>query len=109
VTSVNDAPSGADITVTTLEDTDYVFEAADFGFTDPNDTLAPNILQSVIITTLPASGTLTLGLGASVTGAVTLGQNIIANDLQYLIYTPALDMNGASAATFTFQVVDDGD
>ena len=37
VTSVNDAPSGADKTITTLEDTAYTFTAADFGFTDPID------------------------------------------------------------------------
>ena len=40
VTSVNDAPAGTDNTVTTLEDTAYVFTAADFGFTDPNDSPA---------------------------------------------------------------------
>ena len=34
VTSVNDAPAGANNTVTTLEDTAYTFAAADFGFTD---------------------------------------------------------------------------
>ncbi len=38
VTAVNDAPAGTDKTVTTLEDTAYTFTAADFGFTDPNDT-----------------------------------------------------------------------
>ena len=38
VTSVNDAPAGADKTVSTNEDTAYTFAAADFGFTDPNDT-----------------------------------------------------------------------
>src|SRR5690606_27529304 len=32
---VNDAPQGADNTVTTLEDTSYTFAAADFGFSDP--------------------------------------------------------------------------
>src|SRR5262249_57677956 len=32
VTSVNDAPSGTDNTVTTLEDHAYTFGAADFGF-----------------------------------------------------------------------------
>ena len=37
VTSVNDAPAGTDKTVTTLEDTAYVFASADFGFTDASD------------------------------------------------------------------------
>ena len=34
VTPVNDAPSGTNNTVTTLEDTAYAFAAADFGFSD---------------------------------------------------------------------------
>ena len=38
VTSVNDAPAGTNKTITTLEDTAYTFTAADFGFSDPNDT-----------------------------------------------------------------------
>ena len=40
VTAVNDAPAGTDNTVTADEDTAYIFAAADFGFTDPNDTPA---------------------------------------------------------------------
>ena len=36
--AVNDAPAGTDKTVTTLEDTAYTFTAADFGFSDPNDS-----------------------------------------------------------------------
>ena len=45
VTPVNDAPAGADKTVTTNEDTAYTFAAADFGFSDPNDAPA-NALDS---------------------------------------------------------------
>ena len=53
VTAVNDAPSGADNTVTTInEDAAYTFAAADFGFSDPNDSPA-NALAAVKITTLP--------------------------------------------------------
>src|SRR5207245_1832614 len=57
VTSVNDAPSGANKTVTTLEDTAYTFTTADFGFTDPNDSPA-NTLLAVKLASLPAAGTL---------------------------------------------------
>ena len=46
VTAVNDAPEGADKTVTTAEDTAYSFGTADFGFSDPNDNPA-NALQAV--------------------------------------------------------------
>ena len=49
VTSVNDAPAGTNKTVTTLEDTAYTFAAADFGFSDPNDSPA-NTLPAVKIT-----------------------------------------------------------
>ena len=52
VTAVNDAPLGADNTVTIADDTAYTFTAADFGFTDPNDN-PPNSLLAVNITTLP--------------------------------------------------------
>ena len=54
VTSVNDAPAGTDNTVTTAEDTPYTFTAADFGFTDPNDSPA-NALSAVTITTIPGA------------------------------------------------------
>ena len=67
VVSVNDAPAGTDTTLSAIEDTAYLFSAADFGFTDPNDAPA-NGLQSVIITSLPASGVLTLGGVAVVAG-----------------------------------------
>ena len=53
VTSVNDAPAGADNVKTINEDAAYTFAAADFGFSDPNDSPA-NALAAVKITTLPA-------------------------------------------------------
>ena len=63
VTSVNDAPAGADKTVSVLEDGTYTFSAADFGFTDTADaagTAGANALANVKITTLPGAGNLTL-------------------------------------------------
>ena len=38
INALNDPPSGTDNTVSTAEDTAYTFTAADFGFSDPNDT-----------------------------------------------------------------------
>ncbi len=102
VNPVNDAPAGTDKTITTNEDTAYAFTAADFGFTDPNDSPA-NALQSVIITTLPTTGTLKIGATA-----VTLGQELTLAQIATLTYTPALNGNGTSYANFTFQVRDDG-
>ncbi len=104
VTSVNDAPIGTNKTITTLEDTPYTFAAADFGFSDPNDTPANNLL-AVEITTLPGAGTLTDN-GV----AVTAGQFVTVSDISggLLVFTPAANANGAGYASFTFQVEDDG-
>ena len=104
VTAVNDAPAGTDNTVTTLEDTAYIFTAADFGFSDPNDSPA-NALAAVKITTLPGAGTLTNN-GV----AVTAGQFVSVADITagLLVFTPAANANGTGYATFTFQVQDDG-
>ena len=99
INPVNDAPSGANATLTTPEDTPYTFSAANFGFTDVDG----NTLQSVIITTLPASGTLALS-GV----AVTAGQVITLAQIPNLTWTPALDNNGTAVASFTFQVTDTG-
>jgi hypothetical protein len=52
VTAVNDVPAGTNNTVSTNEDTPYTFAAADFGFTDPNDSPA-NALSAVKISTIP--------------------------------------------------------
>ena len=104
MTSVNDAPAGTDNTVTTLEDTPYTFAAADFGFTDPNDSPA-NALSAVTITTVPGAGSLTLS-GV----AVTAGQSISVANINSgnLKFTPAANANGAGYASFTFQVQDNG-
>ncbi|TAK87025.1 MAG: tandem-95 repeat protein, partial [Aquabacterium sp.] len=104
VTPVNDAPAGADKTVTTNEDTSYVFSASDFGFTDPDDTPA-NTLQAVKLTTLPAAGTLTLN-----GSAVSVGQFVSVADINagLLVFSPAANANGTGYATLGFQVQDNG-
>jgi len=101
VTPVNDAPSGADNTVTTLEDTAYVFATADFGFTDADG----GVLTSVDIASLPASGTLTNNGVAVASGQWVSATDIAAGQLRF---TPAANANGAGYASFTFQVRDDG-
>src|SRR5262249_26565141 len=102
---VNNAPQGADKTVTTLEDTAYAFAAADFGFSDPDDT-PPDSLLAVKITTLPSNGTLSLAAGSSAAGPVAAGQFISAADLAFLRFMPAANAQGAAYANFTFQVED---
>ena len=68
----NNAPSGTNKTQTILEDASHIFSTADFGFSDPSDSPANNLL-AVKISTLPTAGSLTLS-GA----AVTAGQTITA-------------------------------
>ena len=104
VTNVNDAPSGANATVTTSEDTAYTFSAANFGFSDAGDSPA-NALGAVRVSTLPGAGTLTNN-GA----AVSAGQTITVADINLgrLVFTPAANANGNSYASFTFQVQDNG-
>ncbi|RYF78951.1 MAG: tandem-95 repeat protein, partial [Comamonadaceae bacterium] len=104
VGSVNDAPAGADKTVTINEDTTYTFSAADFALTDANDTPS-NALQSVIISTLPAAGQGQLLLNGV---AVTAGQSIAVANIGQLTYVPAANANGNGLGAFTFQVMDNG-
>jgi Bacterial Ig domain len=104
ITSVNDAPAGADNTVSIDEDQVYTFAAADFGFSDPNDTPA-NAFQSVIIKTLPAASEGVLKLSGV---AVTAGQVITSAQIGLLTFTPALHSNGSGLGDFTFQVKDNG-
>ena len=104
VNSVNDEPAGTDNTVTTNEDTTYTFTAADFGFTDPNDTPA-NALAAVKITTVATDGKLKLG-GVDVTpGQLIPVAAINAGNLKFF---PDANESGSPYATFTFQVQDDG-
>ena len=100
VNPVNDAPSGANATLTTLEDTSYTFSAADFGFSDPAEGDA---FLAVKITTLPAAGTLTL----TGSGPVSAGDFVSVADINggKLVYAPAANGNGAAYATLTFQVL----
>src|SRR5207249_3501992 len=104
VTSVNDAPAGTNGSVTTDEDTQYVFDATDFGFTDPLDSPA-NSLLAVKVTTLPGAGTL-----KDNNVAVTAGQFVSVADINggKLTFDPAANANGTGYASFTFQVQDNG-
>ncbi|NCA82990.1 MAG: exo-alpha-sialidase, partial [Opitutae bacterium] len=71
VTVANHAPAGTSNTVTLAEDTPYAFSAADFGFTDPDDSPV-NGFVAVKITTLPGAGTLSSG-GSAVTNGQWIG------------------------------------
>ena len=106
VTGVNDAPTAADKTVTTNEDTAYVFSTSDFGYTDVDDDDA---LVSVKITELEDAGALQYYNGSAWVD-VTLNQVITATDIaaNKLRFNPAANENGSSYTTFNF-TVNDGD
>jgi len=97
---MNHAPTSADKTVTTLEDTAYTFGLADFTFSDPD---TGDQLEKVQITQLETDGSLEL---SSV--PVTLDQeisraNIVAGNLKFV---PDSNENGIGYANFKFKVSD---
>ncbi len=100
VTAVNDAPTGADKTITINEDATYTFAAADFGFSDVDsgDTLSAVRIDTQ---TLPAGATLKLS-----GNPVTNGQVILTADIPNLVFAPAANANGTGYASFTFSVRD---
>jgi trimeric autotransporter adhesin len=104
VANVNEVPAGSNGTVSTAEDTDLVFNAAQFGFSDPLDS-PPNSFDSVRVSTLPASGTLRLNGVDVLAGQVVSVADINAG---LLSYSPAANLNGTAVANFTFQVRDSG-
>jgi hypothetical protein len=98
VVPVNDPPSGTDATLS-IADAAYTFKTADFGFHDVD----ANVFETVLITTLPAAGTL-----KDDGVAVHAGQIVSTDDINSgeLVYTP--NGSGTNYAHFTFQVGDDG-
>ena len=100
VTNINDAPTAAASDVNALLNGTRSFAADDFDFSDPDG----DGLASVIIETLPTAGTLAEG-GTALTGQTTIAAANIGN----LAYTPADGAMPGDTATFTFNVVDDGD
>ncbi len=98
IQSVNDAPTATDNTLTINEDTAHTFAASEFGFSDLD---TGDTLQSITITSLPASGNLTLN-GV----AVTENQEITTADIPNLVYTPASHISGTSSAAIGFTVSD---
>ena len=103
VNHVNDAPTAADNTVTTAEDTAYTFSVADFGFSDVDSVDSVRGLASVKITTLETVGDLELD-GVDVTEDQVIDEADI--DAGKLTFTPAAGENGTGYATFQFKVND---
>lgn len=98
------APAGTNGTSTTSEDVFDTITAADFGFTDPNDFPA-NTFTGIVVSSLPAKGTLTLN-----NISVTLNQSISITDINagLLRYIPLAHENGNNYASIGFRVQDNG-
>ncbi len=97
VTPVNDAPASQDAEVTASNDFPYVFEAADFPYTDVEN----QPLVDLKIVSLPTKGSLQLS-----GNAVTAGQNVPAAQVGDLSYSAIAGEFGAAYTSFDFQVSD---
>jgi hypothetical protein len=104
ITGVNDRPTGADKTLTYLEDSGkHVLSADLFGFSDAEDSAAPNSLSKVIIDKISGGGVLLLG-----TTEVEDGDTIDVSDLSSLTFQAAANSFGDAYASLKFRLVDDG-
>ncbi len=100
VTNVNEAPTGADITITIDEDTSHTMTVANFGFSDAD---AGESLSAVRLDSVPSAGTLTLSGVAVMAGHVVSVADITAGNL---VFIPSAHANGIGYASFTFSVRD---
>ena len=96
---VNDPPMSIDNLLVVQEDSDYVFNGNEFTFSDSEG----NLLDAVVIDTLPVSGSLQLN-----SSPVIAGQRIDIAELSSgdLIYSPDANFNGIDS--LAFKVADDG-
>ncbi|MCZ8081504.1 MAG: Ig-like domain-containing protein, partial [Rhodobacteraceae bacterium] len=101
ITPINDAPSGADATLTILEDTPRTLTLADFGFTDTEN----HAFTGLTLSNLQGAGTLALDGTPVINGQFIHSAAIAAGKL---VFTPAPNGFGSNHASFDFQVHDDG-
>ena len=83
--------------VATNEDTTYTFVATDFDFTG----LVGSDLRHVEVLSLPSNGTLNINGGPAVVGSVVTKAQIDSGELTFV---PAPNANGATYASFDFQI-----
>ena len=106
VNAVNDPITGSDKTVSTDEDTAYIFKEADFAFSDVD---AGAELNHVKITALPGTNQGTLSVGDTPIASVSPPFQVTKTELGSLRYTPPTNAFGAAFATFNFKVSDGTD
>ena len=101
----NDAPTSANNTVTTLEDNNYVCQASDFGFSDPD---TGDALSRISVESLPTDGVLRFTNDGTTWQDVSAGGTFTKAmiDAGRLRFEPASNENGDAYASFTFKVND---
>ena len=104
VNDISRAPVGTSATIAIPASGPYTILAADFGFTDPLDTV-PNTLTRVEITTLPTTGALTLAGAPVAAGQFVTAAQLAAGDL---VFAPTAGATFGQDPSFTFQVEDSG-
>jgi len=97
----NTAPSGADRTVSMIEDGSRALAVADFGFSDADG----DDFAAIVVSTLTGRGSLSLD-GVAVTAGQVISTAAIAAGR--LVFSPGANENGDDYASFTFRVQDDG-
>ena len=100
----NNPPTASDGTVTTNEDTDHTFAAANFSYSDTDS----DPLASVKIIELPAAGTGALTLNGTAIPSADLPKTVTAAEVTggKLKYAPPANANGTGYASFKFKVND---
>ncbi|MBF0196305.1 MAG: tandem-95 repeat protein, partial [Planctomycetes bacterium] len=102
ITPVNDAPTGQDFSITTAEDTDYAFSAAEFGFADDEG----DSFTRVRLASLPSSGNVELS-GTP----LLVGQEALVTDINSGLFNfaPALNTNASPITSFQVTLSDGSD
>lgn len=101
ITPINDAPCGSSATITLLEDGSRTLLAADFGYSDSEG----HAFTAVLVSTLPAAGSLTLN-GVAVTSGQLIPLASLVPGSAGLVFSPAADANGSAYASLGFCVRD---
>jgi ELWxxDGT repeat protein len=104
--NLNATPTAANHVVTVKAGSDYVFTAADFGYSDPDH----NPLDHIVIASLPSVGNLYLDINGnhSVDGneALAVNATLSAAEINLLRFKPVSVATGDSYASFAFKVSD---
>ena len=105
INGTNDAPSGSNNTVTTIEDNNHVFQASEFGFNDPD---TGDALSRITVENLPTDGVLRFTNDGTNWQDVSAGGNFTKAmiDAGWLRFEPASNENGSPYASFNFKVHD---